>query len=77
MVFALADSATRGAAPCYLHCELQARKFGVKAALGDELLVRPLGDDAAVIEHYDPVGAKHGRQTMRNRDGCASACQSL
>ena len=36
--------------------ELQARKFSVQSTFGQQLCVRALGDDAALVHHHDAVG---------------------
>src|SRR5262245_25831318 len=41
---------------------------GVVAALGEELVVRALLDDAPAIEHHEPVHARDRGQPVRDRD---------
>jgi hypothetical protein len=52
---------------------LQIEHRPVAPALGDQFVVRPELDDAAVLEHADPVGVADRGKAMRNQDGGAIA----
>src|SRR5690606_39371771 len=60
--------------------ELQFGEAGIDTALLDEGLMRPLFDDAAMVEYEDAVGLEHGRKPMSD-DKCRAvshqAVQSL
>src|SRR4051812_35686589 len=44
----------------------------VQALAREELAMRALLDDAAVLEHDDAVGAAHGGEAMRNHEAGAA-----
>ena len=43
-------------------------ELGIEAALGDQLVVRPFLDDAAVVHDDQPVHRRDGRQPVRDGD---------
>ena len=44
--------------------ELQACQFSVQSVFGQQLCMRALGDDAALVHHHDAVGLEHGGQAV-------------
>ena len=43
-------------------------KVGVMAVGGEQFVMRALFDDAALVEHHQPVHARDGREPVRDRD---------
>ena len=46
-------------------------QFSVGLAGFDELFVGTFFDDAAIVEHHDPVHVLNGTEPVRDDDGCA------
>ena len=57
--------------------ELQAGEIGIQAFLAQQFRVGTAGDDAALVEHNDTVGALHGSEPMRDHQGGAALHQPL
>src|SRR5438309_8944466 len=50
--------------PDFMEATLQAMQRGVSAAAADQLVMRPVFDEAPAIEGNDAVAAPHGGQAM-------------